>query len=65
MWLYYTKAQNSNGLKTLEVKSYDSRQQNNNFVYGLNANLGDWDGYRGVDINTNAGSSFRYILKNY
>ncbi|MGN1375610.1 MAG: hypothetical protein ACI4V5_03540 [Prevotella sp.] len=63
MWLYYTKG--GGALTSLEVKSYDSRQQSDNFVYGLNAQLTPWDGYRGIDINTGAGGSYRYIQKNY
>ena len=60
MWLYATK-EGTSCVNWIDIVEDDNRMQADNLVKGLNSSLGRWDQYNGVDVNTGAGGSYRYI----
>lgn len=60
MWLYATK-EGTETVKSISMVDSRDRMEGDDFVKGLNSSLGDWDNYRGIDINTGAGGKYRYL----
>ncbi len=60
MWLYATK-DGKNAATSISIVEDKNRLQGEALIKGLNRNLSNWDGYAGVDINTNAGGKYRYL----
>ena len=60
MWLYATK-DGKNAATSISIVEDKNRLQGEDLIKGLNRNLSNWDGYAGVDINTNAGGKYRYL----